>query len=290
MNYLWQVAGDFVAGWTSVRVLVLLLALAGLVLLVRERRSSAMFAFSSIVAPAVAFRLMRIGSGTASPESRHLIFVLPFFALTLALPLVRLARSRVPLALPLAALVVISLGALEVAWGLHKTPLLYKGEQEARVAARDAASSWLAATSRPDDLLFGYDPLFLGGWERNHDFSSRVVPRADLKLALHALYHEPKPLGRGVWVLDASDNNNFSPRLSIPLRLPQPASAFEARTFGPFLVIRSRRPTRTIREFLLETQSVQFVGKDLYIGDADINLLTVDRALALRGLGGLGRR
>ena len=45
-----------------------------------------------------------------------------------------------------------------------------------------------------------------------------------------------------------------------------------------------------IREFLLETQSVQFVGEDLYLGDSDVNLLTVERALGLRGLGGSGRR
>ncbi len=62
------------------------------------------------------------------------------------------------------------------------------------------------------------------------------------------------------------------------------------RVFGPFLVARSRKPTRTIREFLLETQAVQFVGEDLYIGDSDINLLTVERALGMRGLGALGRR
>ena len=104
-----------------------------------------------------------------------------------------------------------------------------------------------------------------------------------------ALYRAPKPLGRGVWVLDASDTNNFTPRLHIPLRYPRPASKFEARVFGPFLVIRSRKPTRTIREFLLQTQAVQLVGQSLYLGDSDINLLTVERALGLRGLDAGGR-
>ena len=52
--------------------------------------------------------------------------------------------------------------------------------------------------------------------------------------------------------------------------------------------MRSRKPTRTVREFLLQTRAVQFVGEDLYIGDSDINLLTVERALDLRGLGGIG--
>ena len=35
---------------------------------------------------------------------------------------------------------------------------------------------------------------------------------------------------------------------------------------------------------------MQFVGQSLYIGDSDINLLTVERALGLRGLGGAGPR
>ena len=146
------------------------------------------------------------------------------------------------------------------------------------------------STSSPDDILFGYDPLFLRAWEQKRTFSDTVVPRADTKLALRILYRRPEPLGRGVWVLDASDNNNFTPRLHIPLRYPRPASKFEARVFGPFLVVRSRKPTGTIREFLLQTQAVQLVGQSLYLGDSDINLLTVERALGLRGLDAGGAR
>jgi len=289
-RYLLHVAGDFTGGWTVSLVLVFALAVPGFVLLARERRAGAVLAACSVVAPAGVFLLLRVGSGTASPESRHLIFVLPFFATLLALPLVRLARSPLREGLPLAAVALISLGALEIGWGMHKTARLYTGERHVRTAARDQASAWLAATSRPDDVLFGYDPLFLGAWERNSTFSKTVVPRADTKLALHLLYRTPKPLGRGVWVLDASDTSNNNPRLTIPLRYPSPPSRFVARVFGPFLVIRSREPTVTIREFLLETQSVQLVGEDLSLGDSDVNLVTVERALRLRGLGGLGRR
>lgn len=289
VDYLARVAGDLTAGWTVVRALVLLLALAGMIVLVRTRRSGAALTASVLVTPILFFLLTRIGSSTASPESRHLIFALPFFATLLALPLVRVARSH-RLGPAVAVAVVVALGAVEIAWGVHKTRPLYAGEAQARVEARDAASSWLAEASRPTDVLFGYDPLFLGAWENNHAFSDLVVPRADTKLALRVLYRAPKPLGRGVWVLDASDTNNFSPKLTIPVRYPRPASAFEARVFGPFLVIRSRQPTRSIRRFLLETQAVQLVGQSLYLGDSDINLLTVERALGLRGLDAGGAR
>jgi hypothetical protein len=288
LKYLSRVAGDFTVGWTPARVVVLLVAGLGMVMLVRRDRSRAALVGCVLVTPFLFFAITRIGSGIASPESRHLIFILPFFAALLALPLVRLARSRVGLVLAGAA--VLALGTGEVAWGLHNTRSLYVGEPQIRADGRAAASTWLASTSKPNDILFGYDPLFLGAWEQNRSFSHTVVPRADTQLALHVLYRARKPLGRGVWVLDASDNNNFTVRLHIPLRYPKPASKFEARVFGPFLVLRSRKPTGTIREFLLQTQAVQLLGQSLYLGDSDINLLTVERALGLRGLDAGGAR
>ena len=288
LRYLGHVAGDFTVGWTAPRVAVLLVALAGFVLLVRTRRRSALFVACVLATPFLFFVATRIGSGMASPESRHLIFALPFFALLVALPLARIARNRYGIALVVAAIV--ALGAGEVAWGMHNTRTLYVGEAPLRVASREAASTWLASTSRPNDILFGYDPLFLGAWEQNRSFSHIVVPRADTKLALNVLYNLPRPLGRGVWVLDASDTNNFTPRLHIPLRSPRPASKFDVHAWGPFLVVRSREPTRTIREFLLQTQAVQLLGQSLYLGDSDINLITVERALGLRGLDAGGAR
>jgi len=288
LKYLSNVAGDFTVGWIPARIVVLLVALAGMILLVRRRRAGAALVCCVFATPFVFFMLTRIRSGFASPESRHLIFVLPFFAALVALPLVRVSRS--PRGIALAAAIVLALGMGEVAWGIHKTRTLYVGEPQVRTDGREAGAAWLASTSSPRDILFGYDPMFLRAWEEKRTFSDTVVPRADTQLALRTLYRRPKPLGRGVWVLDASDNNNFTPRLHIPLRYPRPASKFEARVFGPFLVVRSRKPTGTIREFLLQTQAVQLVGQSLYLGDSDINLLTVERALGLRGLDAGGAR
>ncbi len=106
-----------------------------------------------------------------------------------------------------------------------------------------------------------------------------MVPRADANLALDTLRAAPA-LGRGVWVFDASDTNNFTQSMEIPLRYPTRKSRFEARVFGPFLVIRSREPTGSARVFLDQARAAELVGKSLYIGDADINLVTVERARA----------
>jgi hypothetical protein len=274
LEYLYRVAADFTAGFTPVVIAVLVVAVVGARALWLRNRDAAFLTASVVLVPTAAFVLARFGQST-SPESRHLIFVLPFFALLVALGLIDLTRKRTPV---LVAAVVLLMSA-EVAWGWDKTASLYQGEPAARVEAREAASTWLARTTRSDDILFGYEPLYLGAWERDRKgFPDTVIPRADAKLALRSL-REAGTLGRGVWVFDASDTNNFTQKLTIPLRYPNPKSEFEARVFGPFLVIRSKKPTRTPMEFLTETRQAQILGRSLGAGDADVNLLTADQAL-----------
>jgi hypothetical protein len=262
------------------------LAVVGAVGLARLRRLSALLVLAALATPAIVLTVEHAGS-SASPESRHLIFALPFFTLLVAAGLAETARL-LPRAGPV--LVVAGLAVLvpaEVAWGWQKTPQLYVGEPGVRIAARNEASAWLARTARPSDVLFGYDPLFLEAWQRDRSaFPALVLPRADAKLALRALRHASKPLGRGVWVFDASDSNNEDQHLTVPLRIPEPRSEFEARVYGPFLVIRTRRPTGTLRNYLQLARRAELVGKSLDMGDADINLDTVLRASARLATGG----
>jgi hypothetical protein len=273
VDYLVRSSGDFVAGWRVAIAGVLLLAAIGLVALARRSPKAAVLAGCVFATPALAFLTARIGTA-AAPESRHLIFTFPFFALLIGLGVVRLGRIT-PLLVPVT---LVALVAAELVWAHGRTPLLFDGEPGSRSAARAEASAWLARTSRPNDVLFGYDPLFLGAWERNDRFPATVVPRADPVLALDALRDAPRPLGRGVWVLDASDTNNFDPQPTIALRVPRPGSEFEARRFGPFLVVRTRRPVRSEARFLEDSSSVMITGKSLFLGDADVNFVTVRRA------------
>jgi 4-amino-4-deoxy-L-arabinose transferase-like glycosyltransferase len=272
-RYLWRSAGDTSAGWWPVTLAAVLGAAAGVAFLRREARALVLSLFGVTVA---AFVLARMG-GSASPESRHLIFLAPLFAIALATSIVRVGR-RAPL---LAMVAVTALIVVDVAWAWHRTAPLFEWEPDARQAARAEAEMWLADTSRPDDVLFGYEPLYLGAWERNRSFPTTVVPRADPRLALRTIERAGR-LGRGVWVLDASERNNIRPRLEIDDRLPTPAAAFEARAFGPFLVIRTREPVLTPKTFLYDAARALLVGQQLGIGDADINLQTVVRAERVR--------
>jgi hypothetical protein len=276
--YLFRVAGDFTAGWALTAALVIVVAVVGLLTLVRTRPAAAFLSVAVFLIPTVAFLLTRSGS-SVSLESRHLIFALPFFAMLVGAGLLRLAslaRTRAPAALALGLGVLL---AAEIGWGWDRTPWMYAGEPGARKAAREEAASWLGATSRADDVLFGYEPVYLDAWEKGAPFGAVFVPRADPKLALERLDKAPKPLGRGVWVIDASDQLNVArQRMTISGRAPGPQ--FEARAFGPFLVVRTKAPVKTEETFLRDTAVVEFNARALEIGDAGLNLQTAVNALA----------
>jgi hypothetical protein len=278
VTYLWQTAGDFSTGRWPALVIVLVLALVGLASVKAEARALALCA---IGVPVAAFLAARLG-GSTSPESRHLIFVLPFFAILVGAGILRSTRRRPAVAVVLTVVLVV----LEVSWASQRTPQLFNWEPNKRQATRAQAERFLAATSRPDDILFGYEPLYLGAWEHNHDVSDVVLPRADAALALRTLKRQPKPLGRGVWILDASERNNLHPRLEMENRDPGPPGVFETHVFGPFLVIRTREPVKTEDAYLAAAVRAMLAGQSLGIGDADVNMQTLERAdRVLRGYG-----
>ena len=283
LEYLRQALGDFVAGWVGVFALVCALAVVGWIALVRERPRSALLAALVLAVPSVGLAAARVGGSASTPETRHLIFVLPFFALAVAYGLTRLARLAGAHAAPVLVLSVSTLVVGQLAWGWATTPTLYAGEPDKRREAREAAVDWLAATTRPDDVLFGYDPLFLGAREAGAEIGDLIVPRADPKLALEVLTEAPRPLGRGVWILDASDGSRITSNTSRRLEIEDisPGPQFETRAFGPFLVVRTRHPTETAATFLRDTYRVQYVGA-VYLDTpaSDVNLQTARLALA----------
>jgi Dolichyl-phosphate-mannose-protein mannosyltransferase len=283
LHYFWSTAGDFAAGHQAWSAPVLVLALIGALLLGRRRVDSLAPAVCVVLVPAAAFTLATLSSST-SPESRHLIFALPFFSILLAVPFVEVARLRPPFTalLATAALALLLMG--EVRWAHDKTPLLFDGKTTRQVHAREAAGAWLASTARTDDVLLGYEPVFLQAWETNRAFSGNVIPRADPHLFASALKGLRRPLGRGVWVFDASDTTNVRERLTISFAVPQPRSAFEARVFGPYLVIRSREPLRTPARYVAVSERVMRLGRRLAIADADVNLKTMLQAESRLGL------
>ena len=96
------------------------------------------------------------------------------------------------------------------------------------------------ATSRPDDVLFGYEPLYLGAWERNRSFPTTVVPRADPRLALQTIERAAGSGAASGYSTRASGTTSArDSRSTTGCRHPRRLS--KARAFGPFLVIRTAR-------------------------------------------------
>jgi hypothetical protein len=222
-GYVREAVGDLTSGYLPVLAVFAVLAVVGFTR-VRVR------ALVACVFGAGLLALVLAQVTDASPESRHLIFLLPFTAALVAAGLPR----RATLAVPLVAVLV----TFEVAWGWHRTPALFEGEPEASRTARIQAAEWLAGSARPGDVLHGYNPVFLAAWERNRSFSARVVPRADAGLALDEL--TAARLGRGVWVVDGDARG----------------SGLERRTFGSLTVFRSLEDTGSAARYLDEAQGV----------------------------------
>jgi hypothetical protein len=274
LHYFWWVSGDFSAGHHAWSTPVLLLAALGFVLLAVRRNRAALLIGCVVAVPALAFLLARLHA-TASPEARHLIFALPFFSILLATALVDAARIRPPVTAVVAVAAIAVLVFGEVRWAHAKTPPLFDGDPPREAQARADAALWLASSGRPDDVLLGYEPVYLLAWEQNRSFSKYALPRADPKLFESALQRVPQPLGRGVWVFDASDTTNPWERQTIRFTLPSPASDFEGHVYGPYLVIRTRRPLVTRANYISVAEDVMRVGRSLQIGDADVNLHTL---------------
>src|SRR5262249_34479999 len=157
-----------------VLIVALILAFVGFVRLVRTRQQAALLVTAVIFTPTVALMLARLGSST-SPESRHLIFPLPFFALLVGTGLVQATR-RAPAVGPLVAVATVAAFLpAEISWGYHKTPELYRGTPSSVVRGRSEAATWLASTAEPNDVLFGYEPLFLEAWQRARGRMSKLV-------------------------------------------------------------------------------------------------------------------
>lgn len=281
-SYFRQAAQDATSGFTGAFWASLTLAGIGLAAIAWRRRSAAALAVLTVVVPALAFLAARLG-GAVAPQTRHLVFVLPFFTTCVAAGVVACVRPLGRVGLPVAVAACGALAYSGVAWAHHRAPELFRGESAVRAAARAEASAWLASTALPNDVLLGYDPLYLAAWERQRSFPHFVVPRADPRLAAAALRGRDGQLGRGVWVIDASDQSQPEPSLTIPLTVPEPREAFEARVFGPYLVVRSVAPTVTAKEYLTETAAVMRVGRAMGNGNADVDLHTALVALTLLG-------
>ena len=231
--YLWHVAGDSSTGYTGALVVVLVLAADRPRLRSRASGRDARCSPPASSSPRSLFFLVGRFGGSSAPESRHLIFVLPFLALADRVgnprrharrTLRRLAgsaRRRRP-------------APVRGRLGLAQDPRALRAREPGAGRRARRRATWLAATSRPDDVLFAYEPLYLAAWERNRSAVSRtVVPRADPKLALETLEEANEAARARRLGLRRRRQQQLRQAHHIELRLPFPRSEFEGRAYRP---------------------------------------------------------
>ncbi len=140
------------------------------------------------------------------------------------------STRRLPAVAPL---VMVALVVAQVSWAWHRTPPLFEWEPDERQATRADAEAFLAATSRPDDVLFGYEPLYLGAWERNRGFpGARAASRRRRARAAEAPQGRARRRARSR-CLGARRERAQQPPPAARDRRARPGPARESSTRGP---------------------------------------------------------
>ena len=141
------------------------LAVAGALVLARERNPFAAFATLALLAPPVLFMLVRT---SASPglSPRHLAYALPLWAALAGVGLVRVFRGPAWIAVIAAgaAAAFASAGGIEDPRHRSSNAILGGGRGEiapGAPAAVEGAAGWARLHTQPGDVLFPYSPAFL---------------------------------------------------------------------------------------------------------------------------------
>ena len=274
-RYLWRSAGDASAGWWPVTLAVARAAAAGVVLLRREARALVLCLVGvhrwrrSCSRGSAARRRRSPGTSSSwlrSSRSRS------------ATSLVRVGR-RAPACSPWSLVVALVVGRGRVGLAPDGAALRV-GAGRAPGRARGGRGLARRRRASPDDVLFGYEPLYLGAWERNRSFPTTVVPRADARLALRTLERAGRARARRL-----GPRRERAEQHPAAARDRVPAADARGGLRGARLRAVPRDPDAPSRvltpeAFLYYAARALLVGQQLGIGDADINLQTVVRAAA----------
>ena len=179
VDYLWDVLGDFTAGWFWVALPVAVVCTIGFVILARARPESAILTAAIAAVPVARAGRGPLGCrGVARDAASHLRPALHRDAVRARSPVAR--RRRRP-GRPAA-------GRRRRSWrsSSSRSPGDSTGRAgstraspNARTEAREDAAAWLAETGRADDVLLGFEPTYLDAWEEGAPFGDIFVPRAD---------------------------------------------------------------------------------------------------------------
>jgi len=218
-----------------------------------------------------------------SPETRHLIFLLPYVDVFLAAALIRVtAPARV-----VAPFLVVALVGVIVAGQIHSAKLrtndLFVTESGYRHDARIAAGDWLGARATPRTLLMGYEPLFYEAWRQHDGFSTSVVARADSAVAAKQLGRYCGGFTQAAFVFDRENGykDDLAEGQFARLQRRLSAAGYEAKRFDDFLVVLASVPSKTPKEYVRVSAPLLQIAKDAAVHNGDLELKTLTGAAPL---------
>ena len=206
--------------------------------------------------------------------------MLPFFALATASGIVAASRAGGPFGPLLAAIVVLAIVPAEIAWALAQDARSVQAREPGprgrpagrrRLARRHLASATTSSSrTSPSTSRRG------SATARRSRKRWFPAPTRSSRCRRSTTRTSRSGAASGRSTPATTTTRSSGPGSSYACRFPR--SEFEGRAFGPFLIIRTRKPTVTIARYLDDARKAELIGKSLGMGDADINFDTIHRA------------
>ena len=204
------------SGWTFVVFLVL--AVLGIVHLLRKRPELVAWGLIAFAGPPLLSTLVRTGRAPdLSP--RHLIFALPFFAAFVGVAVARLPGRSLPV-------VGLALVAALSTQGIHDPRSITYTAALGSESAVAAPAAWLRENVEPDDVLYPYSSVYLAALPETG--KARGLPRAQVQSLLTALDRVDYPSG-----------DLF---VAVPVGSTDVGPVKGGRDFGSWLIVRVEGP------------------------------------------------
>jgi hypothetical protein len=230
------------------------LVLVGLALAARRDPAHGVLLALLLVLPPLVIAVVRV-PGTDN-HVRYVIEALPAIMVCLAFGAVELARRVSPMAaVAVGAALIVTLPAVDLGRGRELADYRYRGlDTAATRKALDGAAAWMRQSFAPDDVVFGYDPvwgnavLHAGSNEALKD--ARGTARAEGPLIVRSLDRLHGPIAHG-WYVALVRRPAGLPAFRASL-----GSGYEARRFGNWVVVRTTAPSLDRTRFALDALRV----------------------------------
>jgi hypothetical protein len=263
--------------------LAVVLAPAGAYLVARRSGAAERTLLAASFALPIAALLGARADSQVSPETRHLIFLLPFVDLFVATALVRVAtRARKG-----APLVVVAALAVLVAGQLHSAKLrtsdLFISESGYRHDARLVAARWLGDHATANVLLMGYEPLFYEAWRGNDAFSSFVVARADSAVAAKQLRRYCGQFSQAAFVFDRENGykDDLSEGAFARLRRRLVGAGYRVKRVADFMVVLTDAPAGSPQAYVRNAKPILQISSAANVHNGELELRTLQGAAPL---------